>query len=176
MNSIELDIKKSTIFIPKETAEAIGYAKEMSILYRESEDSLFLVLGLPEYIINSRKGQRLRLKDFPFERCLDEKNNGYRLKISRPMMNRLTWYFPGSNIGNSRGTYILDGEFTTKGCIRYDLLKMRQFYLLEADDLTSDLGDYEIVPRSMFARKPRTTVAAETTANNHQTRYAEKRN
>lgn len=34
MNSIELDINKSTIFIPKETAEAIGYAKEMSILYR----------------------------------------------------------------------------------------------------------------------------------------------
>ena len=171
MNSIELDAKKSTIFIPKETAEAIGYTKEMSILYRESEDCLFLVLGFPEYIINARTGQRLRVKDIPFKRCLGEKENGLRVKISRPMMNRITWNFPGSYNSNARGIYILDGEFTTNGRIRYELLKVRQFYLLEADDLTIDLDDYEIVPRSMFARKPRNKVAEVTMGSHHQTRY-----
>ena len=176
MNQIKFDLKKGTIFVPKETAEAMGSPTDLTVSYREEDESLFFDAGLPKCIINERTGQRVYPEEGTFLKCWDEIANGYWLRIYPPMMNRLTWSFPGSDDSKARGIYILDGDFPTEGCIRFDLSKARYLSPSETDDLTIDWGDYQIVPRSMFSRKPPASAVDTIVGNNRQTRHDDIRN
>ena len=91
-------------------------------------------------------------------------------------MNRLTWSFPGSDDSKARGIYILDGDSPTEGRIRFDLSKARYLSPSKADELTTDWGDYQIVPRSMFSRKPHASIAEAIVGSNQQSRHDDIRN
>lgn len=176
MNQIKFDLKKGTIFVPKETAEAMGSPKDLTVSYREEDESLFFDAGFPKCIINEHTGQRVYPEEGTFMRCWDATANGYWLRIYPSMMNRLTWSFPGSDDSKARGIYILDGDSPTEGRIRFDLSKARYLSPSKADELTTDWGDYQIVPRSMFSRKPHASIAEAIVGSNQQTQHDEIRN
>ena len=177
MNQIKIDLKKGTIFIPKETAEAIGSPSEVSFLYKGEDASLYLVastLNLDHE--KKRRGRPANPQNSSFMKSWDQQANGYRIKGYMPGLSRLSWHFPGSERNSHHGIYILEGEQLSGNRIRYDLSTAR---LVEADgsDIpVVDLSHYQVVEHSKFARKPRFPAAGATETCNQQSRHDDIRN
>ena len=103
MYPIEFDLKKGTVFIPKETVEAIGSPSDVSFLYRKEDTSLLLVAGdLSSYSHKDHMRRPKSPKSGSLSRCWDEEANGYRIKGYLPTLSRIAWKFPGADGGLAR--------------------------------------------------------------------------
>lgn len=151
MYRIEFDYKNATIFIPKETAVAIGSPTDISFLYRDADSTMLLVGGDP--FRDPQKKRRGRPADpmkTHFMKSWDEEANGYRIKGYLPTLYRLGWKFPGSENGLAHGVYILEGDLCMENGIKFDLTQAKLNSPDCQDPPAFDWSGYQVVDRSSF--------------------------
>ena len=154
MYRIEFDFKKETIFVPKETADAIGSPTEVSFLYRDADATLLLVNGVPSADPpRKRRGRPADPAKTSFMKSWDAEANGFRIKGYLPTLCRLGWKFPGCESSIIRGVYILEGDLCMENGIRFDLTQARLDAPQASDAPAIDLSGYQVVERSAFRRR-----------------------
>ena len=177
MYPIEFDLKKGTVFIPKETVEAIGSPSDVSFLYRKEDTSLLLVAGdLSSYSHKDHMRRPKSPKSGSLSRYWDGEANGYRIKGYLPTLSGIAWKFPGADGGLARGVYIVDGELTPEHRVYYDLSNAELLPSSIVKLRSIDLSKHEVIDDSFTPRKLYSSPTAFEIRSNHQPRYDETRN
>ena len=154
MYRIEFDYINRTIFVPKETAEAIGSPSDVSFLYRDSDATMILINGVPQADTQrKRRGRPADPTKTSFMRSWDEEANGFKIKSYYPALCRLGEKFPGCQNGVVKGVYILEGDLCMENGIKFDLKKARLEKKDGQEAPAIDLTGYQVVERSSFRHR-----------------------
>lgn len=149
MYRMDVDLKKQIIFIPKETAEAIGHPDDIRFLYRENTDSLILAnaISVQDPIVKTEKkrGRPVNRVKPTMARSWDEEAQGYRIKGYSSLFGLPYQYGLSPDPGTiQRTTSSLYGTLEKGNQILFDLsiLQLEEQW----DDMdASDCSIYEIV-------------------------------
>lgn len=157
MYRIVFDYINRTIFVPKETAEAIGSPSEVSFLYRDSDATMILINGVPQADTQrKRRGRPADPMKTSFMKSWDEEAKGFKIKSYYPVLCRLGEKFPGCENGIFRGVYVLEGDLCMENGIKFDLTKARLEEQEKPEAPVIDLSGYQVVERSAFRHRPNT--------------------
>ncbi len=154
MYRIEFDYDKRIIFVPKETADAIGSPSDVSFLYRESDATMILLNGIPQADTQrKRRGRPADPMKTTFMKSWDEEANGFKIKSYYTVLSKLGEKLPGCENGVVRGIYILEGDLCMKNALKFDLTTARLAASENQAFPMADLSGYQVIERSAYRRR-----------------------